>query len=174
MSLSLFLKQSQTCLVRLTWMICEVRVKWLYSYCLVGYCFQDLFKIALRILVSFPSSLLSIRLISVQVVHLYSNSNTATTWNFFILFYRRPYPTLSLSLSLSLSSIVMWYRFILKLYWNICLSLSISITNSFSSLILSQCLSLFTNLFYTCLVSRAKNKIPAFHAQKGDWFWVGE
>ena len=46
MSSSLHLQQCPTCLVRLTWMIFEIGSKWPYSYCFVGWCFQDLFKIA--------------------------------------------------------------------------------------------------------------------------------
>ena len=46
MSLSLLLQQCLTCLVRFTWMICEMESKLLYCWCFVGCCFQDLFKTA--------------------------------------------------------------------------------------------------------------------------------
>ena len=68
MSSSLLLQQCPACLVLLT---CKVFVrggKWPYSWCLVGCCLQDLFNIALNILVSLPSSFFFSRLVSVQVV----------------------------------------------------------------------------------------------------------
>ena len=51
MSLSLLLQQCPACLVRLTWIVFVMGGKWLYSWCLVGCCCQDLFNIALNILV---------------------------------------------------------------------------------------------------------------------------
>ena len=77
MSLSLFLPQCLTCLVRLIWMfICcgfvgffcfvflffcffEIGSKWLHTCCSEKRCFQELFKIAGDILVQNPSSLFS-------------------------------------------------------------------------------------------------------------------
>ena len=41
-------------LICLTCMIYEIRGKWPYSCCFVGYCFLDLFKTAFRILVKSP------------------------------------------------------------------------------------------------------------------------
>ena len=51
MSSSLLLQQCPTCLVRLTWIVFEIGGRWPYSWCLVGCCRQDLFKIARSILV---------------------------------------------------------------------------------------------------------------------------
>ena len=56
--------------VCLIWMVLEMGGKCLYSCCFVGCCFQDLFNIACRILVQFPSSFFNISLVSVHVVHL--------------------------------------------------------------------------------------------------------
>ena len=46
MSSSLLLQQCPACLVRLTWIILVIGGRWPYSWCLVGCCCQDLFKIA--------------------------------------------------------------------------------------------------------------------------------
>ena len=51
MSSSLLLQQYHACLVRLTWILFVIGGRWLYSWCLVGCCRQDLFNIALNILV---------------------------------------------------------------------------------------------------------------------------
>ena len=51
MSSSLLLQQCPACLVRLTWMVLVIGGRWPYSWCLVGCCRQDLFKIARSILV---------------------------------------------------------------------------------------------------------------------------
>ena len=51
MSLSLLLQQCPACLVRLTWIVFVIGGRWPYSWCLVGCCRQDLFKIARSILV---------------------------------------------------------------------------------------------------------------------------
>ena len=51
MSSSLLLQQSPACLVRLTWIVFVMGGKWLYSWCLVGCCLQDLFNITRSILV---------------------------------------------------------------------------------------------------------------------------
>ena len=51
MSSSLFLQQWPACLVRLTWIVFVIGGRWPYSWCLVGCCHQDLFKIARSILV---------------------------------------------------------------------------------------------------------------------------
>ena len=47
MSSSLLLQQCPACLVRLTWIVFVIGGRWPYSWCLVGCCRQDLFKIAL-------------------------------------------------------------------------------------------------------------------------------
>ena len=43
---SLLLQQCPACLVRLTWIVFVIEDRWPYSWCLVGCCLQDLFKIA--------------------------------------------------------------------------------------------------------------------------------
>ena len=50
MSWSLLLQQCPACLVRLTWIVFVIGGRWPYSWCLVGCCRQDLFKIARSIL----------------------------------------------------------------------------------------------------------------------------
>ena len=56
MSSSLLLQQCPACLIRLTWIVFVMGSRWPYSWCLVGCCRQDLFNIALSILVQLPSS----------------------------------------------------------------------------------------------------------------------
>ena len=51
MSSSLLLQQCPACLVCLTWIVFMMGGRWLYSWCLVGHCRQDLFNIACSILV---------------------------------------------------------------------------------------------------------------------------
>ena len=51
MSSSLLLRQCPACLVHLTWIVFVIGGSWPYSWCLVGCCRQDLFKIACSILV---------------------------------------------------------------------------------------------------------------------------
>ena len=51
LSSSLLLQQCPACLVRLTWIVFVIGGRWPYSWCLVGCCCQDLFKIARSILV---------------------------------------------------------------------------------------------------------------------------
>ena len=51
MSSSLLLQQCTACLVRLTWIVFVIGGRWPYSWCLVGCCCQDLFRIARSILV---------------------------------------------------------------------------------------------------------------------------
>ena len=51
MSSSLLLQQCPACLVRLTWIVFVIGGRWPYSWCLVGCCCRDLFKIARSILV---------------------------------------------------------------------------------------------------------------------------
>ena len=80
MSSSLLLQQCPACLVRLTWIVFVMRGRWPYSWCFVGCCRQDLFNIALNILVSLPSSFFSSRFVSVQVVHPYSSIDTTAAW----------------------------------------------------------------------------------------------
>ena len=51
MSWSLLLQQCPACLDHLTWTVFVMGGRWLYSWCLVGCCHQDLFNIARSILV---------------------------------------------------------------------------------------------------------------------------
>ena len=51
MSSSLLHQQCPACLVRLTWIVFMIGGRWPYSWCLVGCCCQDLFRIARSILV---------------------------------------------------------------------------------------------------------------------------
>ena len=51
MSSSLPPQQCPACLVRLTWIVFVIGGRWPYSWCLVGCCCQDLFRIARSILV---------------------------------------------------------------------------------------------------------------------------
>ena len=51
MSSSLLLLQCPACLVRLTWIVFVIGGRWPCSWCLVGCCCQDLFRIARSILV---------------------------------------------------------------------------------------------------------------------------
>ena len=46
MSSSLLLQQCPACLVPLTWIVFVIGGRWPYSWCLVGCCCQDLFRIA--------------------------------------------------------------------------------------------------------------------------------
>ena len=80
MSSSLLLQLCPVCLVRLTWIVFVIGGRWPYSWCLVGCCRQDLFKIARSILVSLPSSVFSSRFVSVHVVHPYSSIDVTAAW----------------------------------------------------------------------------------------------
>ena len=88
MSLFLLLQQCPGCLVGLIWMDFEMGGRWPYSCCFVGCCLQDLFNIVSSILVQLASSFFSLHLLSVHVVHLYSNINMNAAWKNCVLFYR--------------------------------------------------------------------------------------
>ena len=80
---SLLLQQYPICLVCLIWMVLEMRSRWPFNCCFMGCCFRDLFNIAYSVLVQFPSSFLSISLVSVHVVHPYnpySKIDTTAAW----------------------------------------------------------------------------------------------
>ena len=79
-SFSVLLQQCSTCLVRLTWIVLEMGGKWPYSSLFMGCCFQCLFKIVQHILLWFPSSFFSIRLVSVHFVHPFSRIDTTAGW----------------------------------------------------------------------------------------------
>ncbi len=68
MSSSLLLQQCPAYLVCLTWIVFVIKGRWPYNWCLVGCCCEDLFNIALNILVQLPSSFFSSRFVGVQVV----------------------------------------------------------------------------------------------------------
>ena len=51
----LLYQQSAACLVRFTWMVCEMGGKWSYSCCFVEYLYQDWFKTACCKIVKLPS-----------------------------------------------------------------------------------------------------------------------
>ena len=86
MSSSLLLQLYPACLVHLIWMVLEMGGWWMYNCCFVGCCLQGLFNIARTILVQFPSSFFSIRLLSVHVVHPYSRIDTTVAWKNCVLF----------------------------------------------------------------------------------------
>ena len=65
---SLVLQLCPVFLACLTLIVFVMGGKWSYRCCFVGCCHQDLFHIARSIPVSFPSSLFSIRFVSVHVV----------------------------------------------------------------------------------------------------------
>ena len=79
-SSSLLLQQCPACLVRLAWIVFVIGGRWPYSWCLVGCCCQDLFNIALNILVWLPCNFFYSRLVNVQVVHPYSSIDTTADW----------------------------------------------------------------------------------------------
>ena len=80
MSSTLLLQQCPACLVRLTWIVFVIGGRWPYSWCLVGCCRQDLFKIARSILVQLPSSFFSNCFVRVHVVHPYSSIDSTAAW----------------------------------------------------------------------------------------------
>ena len=80
MSSSLLLQQYPACLLHLTLIVFMMGGRWLYSWCLVGCCRQDLFNIAHNILVLLSSSFFSSHFVSIQVVHPYSSINTTAAW----------------------------------------------------------------------------------------------
>ena len=88
MSASHVLLQQPACPVRLIWMVFEMGGRWPFSYCFVGCCFQDLFKMARSILVQLLSSFFSIRLVSIQVVNSYSSLDTTAARKKLRIFYR--------------------------------------------------------------------------------------
>ena len=67
------LQQCPTCLARVIWMAFEMGGRCTYSCCFVGCCLQDLFNTVRSILVQLPSCVLSIRFVSIHVVHPYSS-----------------------------------------------------------------------------------------------------
>ena len=66
MSSSLLEKQCPACLVCLTWMLSEIRDRWPYEFCFVGYYIQDLFEKARSIPTWFESTFFSERFVKVQ------------------------------------------------------------------------------------------------------------
>ena len=80
MNSSLLFQQCPAYLVRLTWIVFVIGGRWPYSWCLVGCCRQDLFKVARSILVQLPSSFFYSRFARVHVVHPYSSIDTTAAW----------------------------------------------------------------------------------------------
>ena len=80
MSSALTLQFCWAYLVHITWMICKMGCKWLYSCRSVGCCLQTLFKTKHNILVLFPSSFFSERFFWVHVMQPYSSTDTVTAW----------------------------------------------------------------------------------------------
>ena len=81
MSLSVLHQQCPKCLVHHIWMVYEMGSKWPHRCCFAWCCFLDLFRKAHHILVLlFSSSFFPMLFISVQVVHPYSSTDTATAW----------------------------------------------------------------------------------------------
>ena len=79
MSSSLHLQQCPPCIVHLIWMVLEMEVRWQYSRCFVGCCFQDLFNIACSILVQFSSNL-----VNIHVVHPYCDTTALKKLHFIL------------------------------------------------------------------------------------------
>ena len=67
-------------LVHLIWMVLEIGGRWPDSCHFMGCCCPDLFNIARRILVQFPSSFFSICFVSIHVMHLYSRIDATAVW----------------------------------------------------------------------------------------------
>ena len=80
MNSSLLLQRCPACLVRLTCIVFAMGGKWPYTWCLEECCRQDLFNIALNILVYLPSNFFFSRLVSIQLVHPYSSIDTTSAW----------------------------------------------------------------------------------------------
>ena len=64
-------------------MVFEIEGKYQYSCYFVGCCFQDLFSIARRILVWFPSCIFSIHFVRVYLVHPWNSIGTTAAWKKF-------------------------------------------------------------------------------------------
>ena len=79
MSSSLLLQQCPVCFC-LTWIVFMMGGRGPYSWWLEGCCRQDLFNIALNILVYLPSRFFSSHFVSVQVVHPYWSIDTTAAW----------------------------------------------------------------------------------------------
>ena len=116
MSSSLLLQQCPACLVRLTWIVFVIRCRWPYSWCLVGCCRQDLFKIARSILVQLPSSFFSSRFLRVHVVHPYSSTaaTAATELIYFPLAVTFIFPDIFTSLARSRYICLFFVFFVLQ------------------------------------------------------------
>ena len=67
----------------------EMGARWPYSCCIMGCYFQDLFSITCSILVQFPSSFFSIRLVRVNVVHPYSRIVMTAAWKKIAFYFIR-------------------------------------------------------------------------------------
>ena len=125
MSSSLLLQLCSACLVRLTWIGFVMGGRWPYSWCLVGCCRQDLFKIARSILVWLPSSLFSSCFVRVHVVHPYSSIDTTAAWKKlrFILSVRSDFHIID-SLLIAIHAFVNLVSFLNEAELNFCTKLN--------------------------------------------------
>ena len=88
MSSFLLLQQCPACLVRLTWIVFVIWGRWPYSWCLVGCCRKDLFKIMHLFIYHFIIALSQI-LSTLQIIpHLVSHKSTKWDWDNHILLLR--------------------------------------------------------------------------------------
>ena len=119
MSSFLLLQQCPACLVRLTWIVFVIGGRWPYSWCLVGCCRQDLFKIARSILVQLPSSFFSSRFVSVHVMQPYSSIDVTAAWKklCFILSVRSDFHVID-SLLIAVHAFVNLVSMSFRLIWH--------------------------------------------------------
>ena len=84
--LSFLLQRRTTYLVHLTWMVCEMGAEWLYSWCFLWCCLQDLFKTPRTISGQLRATLFSFlpkHFLEVWVVNPYSSTGTGGIWREF-------------------------------------------------------------------------------------------
>ena len=67
-------------LVRFTWMVCELRFKWSYSFCFLGWRFRGLFKTVISIFMTFSPQIFFRYCVKIHLVQPYNITQTATTW----------------------------------------------------------------------------------------------
>ena len=78
--MSVFISSTMLHISCLSWMICEMRDRWLYSHCFVGCCLQDLFKMTHGICAKFLPNFFSMCFVSIDLVHLFGSIKIATAW----------------------------------------------------------------------------------------------
>ena len=79
MSSSLLLQQCPACLVRLTWIVFVIGGRWPYSWCLVGCCCQDLFRMTINCIWTRGSSSRALR--NVEHSFIAITSTSTLIWN---------------------------------------------------------------------------------------------